>query len=251
MTNYRYRFSFGYGLTPMIKNLIVIMVAVFLLQKILEIGHVQTYFYYFLYYFALVPSLVWKEYFLWQLGTYIFLHGGIFHLLFNLLALWMFGGELENYWGSKKFLRFFLFCGIGAGICTVLFTPEIYQRIPVIGASGAIYGLLLAFGWLFPNRLIYIYFLFPIPAKYFVIIFGLIEFFSSIEGTEGGCPISPIWVVLSSASSIWRIRRSGKNFAVNIIRGSGPRGGLMARIIITKGSLQILMWFPCERGSFH
>lgn len=186
MTNYRYRFSFGYGLTPMIKNLIVIMVAVFLLQKILEIGHVQTYFYYFLYYFALVPSLVWKEYFLWQLGTYIFLHGGVFHLLFNLLALWMFGGELENYWGSKKFLRFFLFCGIGAGICTVLFTPEIYQRIPVIGASGAIYGLLLAFGWLFPNRLIYIYFLFPIPAKYFVIIFGLIEFFSSIEGTGGG-----------------------------------------------------------------
>jgi membrane associated rhomboid family serine protease len=186
MTNYRYRFSFGYGLTPMIKNLIVIMVAVFLLQKILEIGHVQTYFYYFLYYFALVPSLVWKEYFLWQVGTYIFLHGGVFHLLFNLLALWMFGGELENYWGSKKFLRFFLFCGIGAGICTVLFTPEIYQRIPVIGASGAIYGLLLAFGWLFPNRLIYIYFLFPIPAKYFVIIFGLIEFFSSIVGTGGG-----------------------------------------------------------------
>jgi membrane associated rhomboid family serine protease len=186
MTNYRYRLSFGYGLTPMIKNLIVIMVAVFLLQKILEIGHVQTYFYHFLYYFALVPSLVWKEYFLWQLGTYIFLHGGVFHLLFNLLALWMFGGELENHWGPKKFLRFFLFCGIGAGICTVLFTPEIYQRIPVIGASGAIYGLLLAFGWLFPNRLIYIYFLFPIPAKYFVIIFGLIEFFSSIVGAGGG-----------------------------------------------------------------
>ena len=186
MTNYRYRLSFGYGLTPMIKNLIVIMVAVFLLQKILEIGHIQTYFYHFLYYFALVPSLVWKEYFLWQLGTYIFLHGGVFHLLFNLLALWMFGGELENYWGPKKFLRFFLFCGIGAGICTVLFTPEIYQRIPVIGASGAIYGLLLAFGWLFPNRLIYIYFLFPIPAKYFVIVFGLIEFFSSMQGAGGG-----------------------------------------------------------------
>ncbi len=186
MTYYRYRFSFGYGLTPMIKNLLVIMVAVFLLQKIVELADAQTYFYYFLYYLALVPILVWKQYFVWQLGTYIFLHGGIFHLLFNLLALWMFGGELENYWGSKKFLRFFLVCGIGAGICTVLFTPEIYQRIPVIGASGAIYGLLLAFGWLFPNRPIYIYFLFPVPAKYFVIIFGLIEFFSSIEGAGGG-----------------------------------------------------------------
>ncbi len=186
MTYYRYRFSFGYGLTPMVKNLIMIIVAVFLLQSIVQLTHPQAYFYYFLYYLALVPILVWKQYFVWQLGTYIFLHGGIFHILFNLLALWMFGGELENYWGSKKFLRFFLLCGISAGICTVLFTPEIYQSIPVIGASGAIYGLLLAFGWLFPDRPIYIYFLFPIQAKYFVIIFGLIEFFSSVEGAGGG-----------------------------------------------------------------
>jgi membrane associated rhomboid family serine protease len=181
-----YRFSFGYGLTPVIKNLIIAMVAVFLIQKIGEMGGLDFYFEYFIYYFALVPILVWKKYFLWQLGTYIFLHGGVFHLLFNLLALWMFGGELENYLGSKKFLRYFLFCGIGAGICTVLFTPALYQRISVIGASGAIYGLLLAYGWLFPNRLIYVYFLFPIPAKYFVIIFGLIEFFSSIQGPGAG-----------------------------------------------------------------
>ncbi|MGZ3514410.1 MAG: rhomboid family intramembrane serine protease [Thermodesulfobacteriota bacterium] len=178
MTYYRYRFSFGYGLTPVIKNLMIIMGAVFLLQMLVS-GWIELYF-------GLIPILVWRKYFLWQLLTYMFLHGGFSHILFNLLALWMFGGELENYWGSKKFLRFFLFCGIGAGICTVLFTPEIYQRIPVIGASGAIYGLLLAFGWLFPNRLIYIYFLFPIPAKYFVIIFGLIEFFSSIGGAGGG-----------------------------------------------------------------
>jgi membrane associated rhomboid family serine protease len=134
--------------------------------------------------FGLVPVLVWRKYFIWQLLTYIFLHGGFSHILFNLLALWMFGGELENYWGSKRFLFYFLFCGIGAGICTVVLTP--YGFIPVIGASGAIYGLLLAFGWLFPNRLIYIYFLFPIPAKYFVILFGLIELVSSIEGTGGG-----------------------------------------------------------------
>ena len=136
------------------------------------------------FYFGLIPLMVWKKYFLWQLFTYIFLHGGFSHILFNLLALWMFGGELENYWGSKKFLFYFLFCGIGAGICTVVFTP--YQFIPVIGASGAIYGILLAFAWLFPNRPILIYFLFPIPAKYFVIIFGLIELLSSMEGTGGG-----------------------------------------------------------------
>jgi membrane associated rhomboid family serine protease len=176
MTYYRYRFSFGYGLTPVVKNLMIIMGALFLLQMLAR-GWIE-------FHFGLVPLLVWRKYFVWQLLTYIFLHGGFSHILFNLLALWMFGGELENYWGSKKFLSYFLFCGIGAGICTVLLTPN--GIIPVIGASGAIYGLLLAFGWLFPDRRIYIYFLLPIPAKYFVVIFGLIELFSSIEGTGGG-----------------------------------------------------------------
>jgi len=176
MTYYRYRFSFGYGLTPVVKNLMIIMGGVFLIQMFITR--------WIDFYLGLTPLMVWKKYFLWQLFTYIFLHGGLSHILFNLLALWMFGGELENYWGSKKFLQYFLYCGIGAGICTVIFSP--YQFVPVIGASGAIYGILLAFGWLFPNRLIYIYFLFPIPAKYFVIIFGLIELFSSMQGTGGG-----------------------------------------------------------------
>jgi membrane associated rhomboid family serine protease len=176
MTYQRYRFSFGYGLTPVIKKLMIIMGAIFVVQ-ILVSPRINLYL-------GLVPLLVWKKFFLWQLVTYIFLHGGIGHLLLNLLALWMFGGELESYWGSRKFLFYFLFSGIGAAISTVVFSP--YQFIPVIGASGAIYGILLAFGWLFPNRLIYIYFLFPIPAKYFVIIFGLIELFSSIQGTGGG-----------------------------------------------------------------
>jgi membrane associated rhomboid family serine protease len=176
MTYDRYRFSFGYGLTPVIKKLIIIMAALFFLQGVVS-SRINLYL-------GLVPLLVWKKFFLWQLFTYIFLHGGISHILFNLLALWMFGGELESYWGSGKFLRYFLFCGIGAGICTVVFSP--YQIIPVVGASGAIYGILLAFGWLFPNRPIYMYFIVPIPAKYFVIIFGLIELYLSIEGTGGG-----------------------------------------------------------------
>ncbi len=176
MTYYRYRFSFGYGLTPVIKKLIILMAVLFLLQGV--VSHRITL------YLGLVPLLVWKKFFLWQLVTYIFLHGGISHILFNLLALWMFGGELESYWGSGKFLRYFLFCGIGAGLCTVVSSP--YQFFPVIGASGAIYGILLAFGWLFPNRLIYVYFLVPIPAKYFVIIFGLIELYASMQGTGGG-----------------------------------------------------------------
>lgn len=176
MTYQQYRFSFGYGLTPVIKKLMIIMGALFLLQMLVSSRINLT--------LGLVPVLVWNKYFLWQLFTYMFLHGGVSHLLFNLLALWMFGGELENYWGSRKFLRYFFFCGIGAGLCTVLFTPN--QWIPIIGASGAIYGILLAYGWLFPNRVIYIYFLLPVPAKYLVILYGLIELFASMEGTGGG-----------------------------------------------------------------
>lgn len=154
----------------------ILMGIVFLLQMVVS--------YRMNFYLGLVPIMVWKKFFLWQPLTYLFLHGGITHLLFNLLALWMFGGALENEWGSKKFLFYFFFCGIGAGLCTVLFTPN--QMIPVIGASGAIYGILLAFGWLFPNRPIFLYFLFPIPAKYMVILFGVIELFASMEGTGGG-----------------------------------------------------------------
>lgn len=160
----------------MVKKLIIIMGALFLLQGIVS-SRMNLYL-------GLVPLLVWKKLFLWQLVTYIFLHGGISHILFNLLALWMFGGELESYWGSGKFLRYFFYCGIGAAICTVVFSP--HQLVPVIGASGAIYGILLAYGWLFPNRLIYIYFLIPIPAKYLVVLFGLIELYASIDGTGGG-----------------------------------------------------------------
>ncbi len=176
MTYQQYRFSFGYGLPPTIKKLMIVMGAVFLLQMAVE-DHITLFL-------GLVPILVWKKFYLWQLFTYIFLHGDVSHILFNLLALWMFGGELENYWGPKKFLFYFFFCGIGAAVCTVVFSP--YQFIPVIGASGAIYGLLLAFGWLFPNRLIYIYFLFPIPAKYFVILYGFIEFIYASRGGTGG-----------------------------------------------------------------
>jgi membrane associated rhomboid family serine protease len=176
MSYQQYRFSFGYGLPPAIKKLMIIIGAVFIVQMLTDSGIERV--------LGLVPLLVWKEFYLWQLFTYIFLHGGVEHILFNLLALWMFGGELENYWGSKKFVFYFFFCGIGAGICTVVLSP--FQWFPVIGASGAIYGLLLAFGWLFPNRLIYIYFLFPIPAKYFVILYGFLEFIYASRGGTGG-----------------------------------------------------------------
>jgi membrane associated rhomboid family serine protease len=122
----------------------------------------------------------------------MFLHGGVLHILFNMLALWMFGAELERIWGTRYFLKFYFVTGIGAGILTVLFSllpfnasHQLYGS-NVIGASGAIYGLLLAYALYFPDRPIYMYLVFPIPAKYFVMIMGALAFYASVSGSSGG-----------------------------------------------------------------
>jgi membrane associated rhomboid family serine protease len=122
----------------------------------------------------------------------MFLHGGLSHILFNMLALWMFGTELERVWGSRYFVKFYFVTGIGAGVLTVLFSllpfgpaRQLYGS-DIIGASGAIYGLLLAYALYFPDRPIYMYLLFPIPAKIFVLIFGAIAFYASLSGAGGG-----------------------------------------------------------------
>jgi membrane associated rhomboid family serine protease len=132
--------------------------------------------------FALRP--LGQGFYIWQLFTYLFLHATFSHIFFNMLALWMFGMELENVWGSKKFLTYYLICGIGAGLSNLLIAPLFTTTGPTIGASGAIYGVLLAYGILFPDRLIFIYFLIPIKAKYFVILYMIIEFVSvgSMDG---------------------------------------------------------------------
>jgi membrane associated rhomboid family serine protease len=120
----------------------------------------------------------------WQLVTYQFMHANIWHLLYNMVfGLWMFGMEIEHVWGSKKFLTFYLTCGVAAGLSQLVLSPildpgslyivhratgEILGGIPTVGASGAVYGVLIAFAMLFPDRYIFLYFLFPIKAKYFV-----------------------------------------------------------------------------------
>src|SRR5690242_14837318 len=110
---------------------------------------------------ALAPRAVIETFAVWQLVTYLFLHGGFGHLLFNMLSLWMFGSTLERDWGTRRFLKYYFICGIGAGICDVLVNALIgnwYTR--TIGASGAIYGLLLAFGVMYPNQTVLMNFLF-------------------------------------------------------------------------------------------
>ncbi len=103
---------------------------------------------------------------LYQLGTYMFLHGGLGHILFNMFALWMFGSEIERSLGTKSFARLYLLSGIAGGLLHLIVANS--QAIPMIGASGAVYGVLAAYWVMFPNREVYIYFLFPVKVKYFV-----------------------------------------------------------------------------------
>src|SRR3954470_1138242 len=126
----------------------------------------------------------------WELGTYMFLHAGLFHILFNMLALWMFGTELERIWGTRYFLKFYFVTGIGAGVLTVLFSllpfgfAQQVQHSVIVGASGAIFGLLLAYAIYFPERPILLI-VFWVPAKWCVAILGAIALFSSLSDAGG------------------------------------------------------------------
>ena len=141
--------------------------------------------------FGLIPQDVVYHFAIWQFVSYMFLHDplGFGHILFNMLALWMFGSDLEQLWGTRRFLNYYFLCGIGAGLCVVIANlifngDQLNTR--TIGASGAIYGLLLAFGMTYPDRQILMSFLFPIKAKYFVMIMGAIAFMSSFGGSGSG-----------------------------------------------------------------
>lgn len=127
-----------------------------------------------------------SEFWPWQLLTYMFLHGGFFHLFFNMVGIWMFGMELEAIWGSRKFLTYYLLCGLGAGVFNLLVAPLLGPGYPTVGASGAVFGILIAFAMLFPNRPIYIYFLLPVPAKYLIAGFIVLELFYGVLGTTDG-----------------------------------------------------------------
>ncbi len=125
----------------------------------------------------------------WQLVTYGFLHGDMMHILFNMFALWMFGVQLENTWGTRRFGIYYFVCVIGAGLIQLVVTTMGAVNgipIPTLGASGGVFGILLAFGMMFPNQPIYLYFLVPIKAKWFVIGYGALELWAGITGTQSG-----------------------------------------------------------------
>ena len=211
----------GPQLTPAVKYLILTCVGVFFLSSV-GAGREMILM------FGLTPNSVLTKLFVWQPLTYLFFHADFYHILMNMFVLWMFGCEMERYLGSREFVRFFLITGAGAGLLSLAAHP--FSTIPTIGASGAIYGILLAYGTLFPERLVYLYFLFPIKVKYFVAaLFGL-AFLSALGSSGsavdhvahlGGGLVAFLylkgllsWQKLREIYYRWRLKRLRRNFKV-------------------------------------
>lgn len=177
-------YSFGPGpITPAVKWIIIANIVMFV-GKLIFPGLTD--------YLGLRPAALIERQWIWQPATYMFLHRDFFHILFNMLILWMFGVELERRWGTRFFLKYYAVTGVGAAATTVVASlfpfaiSSLMYYAATIGASGAVYGLLLAFALYYPNRPILMFLLFPIPAKYFVMILGGIAFLASVSGSGGG-----------------------------------------------------------------
>ena len=191
------------------RNLLIINVLVYLLASVVELGGKSLTDWGALHFFMA------SDFHVYQFITYQFLHGGFTHLFFNMFALWMFGCVIENVWGPKKFIFYYIFCGVGAGLCQemvqyisfaadgltsldpeqilnvngqrLMTVDQIMNLSSTIGASGAVYGILLAFGMTFPNERIFIFPLpIPIKAKWFVAIYAIIEFVSAMSSVGDG-----------------------------------------------------------------
>lgn len=196
--------------------------------------------------FALSPYAIVHYLFVWQLASYLFLHGGFGHIIWNMLALWMFGADLERVWGTRKFIRFYFFCGIGAGICVVLLNYLLPWGNPLsstIGCSGAIFGILLAYAMIYPDRTILWGFLIPIQVKYFVMIVGAIAFMMSFQPGNGVSNFAhlggllfayiflktPRWNLdlvgpVNRQYRDWKLKRARRKFQVYLRKQGSDRG---------------------------
>jgi len=204
--------SYTYGpgpMTPAVRWLLYVNIGLYLVSLLFPD---------LLVWFGLVPKLVIERHFVWQPITYMFMHAPWpTHIVFNMLVLWMVGIELERMWGTRFFVKFYAITGVGAGLISILASliPLAVTRATygsnIIGASGALFGLLLAFALYFPNRPILLFFLFPVPAKYFVMILGAIAFIMSAQGSGGIAAITHLAGLL-----------------IAYLYLQGGRGGLMA-----------------------
>jgi membrane associated rhomboid family serine protease len=224
--NQHYGAQFKPQVTPAVRILLIVLVSIFLLQIVLDrfVGLPFTAN------FAFTPYLFLSGK-LWQLVTYIFLHGSPFHLFFNALALFMLGPQLESLWGTKKFLTYFFVSAFGGAILHTLiwvsslfFFPEHSSSlglIPIVGASGALYGLLMAYGLLFGNSYFLAFFVFPIQARYFVLIIAAIELISSL--TSGNQGVAHLVHLGGLATGFLYLKIKGSK------RGGGGGGGLFSK----------------------
>ena len=198
-------FRIGPGsISPVIKYLIGINAVIFLVQMMTSMTFTRA--------LGLTPLLFFKEFpnYLFQPLTYMFLPGGLFHLFFNLFALWMFGTEIEYRWGSKIFLRYYLYCGLGGALFSLIFNPNLSG--PIVGASGAIYGILVAYWFSFPNRYLLIFFMFPMRVRWAIPLFALLNFVASGPNVAhlahlGGAVIGFAYIKLD-----WRLLSLGSWF---------------------------------------
>lgn len=216
--DYRPQFGGFSFFPPVIKALLIANIAVFVLQWMV-MGSGLTYqgieiSYWFARLFYLHP--LGENFYVWQLVTYMFLHGGLGHIFFNMLMLWMFGMEIENLWGSRKFLVFYFIAGISAGLANLFIAPLFTGTGPTVGASGSVYGVLVAFAMMFPNRYVFLYFFVPVRAKYLITFFVLLELFNGVFGSSqgiahiahlGGAVIGALWVFLDMRGVIDRMLR--------------------------------------------
>ena len=236
---YGYRFQWRGLVPPAIKTLLIACVAVFALQTGLSVFLGPASERWFEDHFGLVAYAVLHGY-LYQLVTYIFIHEGIWHLLINLLVLWMFGRDLELTWGARKFYSYFFLCGIGAGVINVVVKAALvhlgigtYNVGPTIGASGAIFGVLLAMAILFPHQQVWLIpFPVSLPMRVYVLIMGAIEFYfvltSPGDGVSHVCHLGGMlvgYLYLRRGSflynsrnffSDWKRRRLRKKFDVYV-----------------------------------
>jgi membrane associated rhomboid family serine protease len=239
-TRYRTTSYLSGSFPPGVKWLIIVNVAIFLVQKFSERTSLED----AIRLLYLVPYTVVHSFTIWQVATYLFLHGGVWHLLVNMFTLWMFGRSLESDWGTRQFLKYYFLCGIGAGICDVAVNALLGNwRSATIGASGAIYGLLLAFGVMYPNQTILFDFIFPIKAKYFVMIYGALALYGAMGANSGVSNVAhlggmvfgylylktglrrlrmPAMADLRVRYNQWKLQRAKKKFQVYMKKRGGP-----------------------------
>jgi membrane associated rhomboid family serine protease len=242
-TRYPTRRSFFHGYFPTgIKWLLISNTAVFLVWYLGGAGVRES----MRVWLALTVTMAVRGLYVWELFTYMFVHGGIWHLLFNMFALWMFGTQLERDWGTRRFLKYYFYCGIAAGVCVLIVNLLLHDEgTATLGASGAILGVLVAYGVCYPNQTVLMNFLFPIKAKYMVMIYAAIELLSTFGPNTGVSTVAHLGGMafgylylkgrlprlgmpdVAGAYRQWKLERAKKKFQVYIRKHGGRSGPWM------------------------